>query len=417
MTFRKTVLIAGLFSAILIPGFARGAKDSNNSSEVKKLENQEYARILNVMAKIRRGERVNIAAFGGSITTGYNSEPRNVNSWASKVGQWWKDKGSEFGADVRFMNEGCSGTDSAWGAARADVHLLNNKVDLVHLEFAMNDQWLEKQVRQRSYEGVIRQLLDGSQTAIMALFVNERNSPQPSQQYEQQPICEYYNIPFVSWKDCENIEKKNNVDWSDFFDDSETIHPNNEGHAEIAKFIIAKLEQIWACLPESDEKLPAVETELPAPLTDTGYQYVEFLTSADIQPQTNTGWNTGSPVHSEWVLHGGARSGWSTMTEEAEMTFKVHGSSVNLLYSESDSFRNAQAWVEYPDGTKSRKVTLACMNPIRNGYLGWASRELCNHETEQDFIVHVICSKGRATEQKKETNVCGILVTHLKPGN
>ena len=375
----------------------------------------QYARILNVMAKVRRGEKVCVASFGGSITTGYNSEPKEENSWSSIVGRWWKKKGAEYGSDIRFMNEGVSGTDSAWGTARADVHLFKNNVDFVHLEFAMNDQWLEKQVRNRSYEGLIRQIMNGSDRAIMALFVNERNGVQSSQQGEQQPICEHYGIPFVSWKDCEKKEKGSSLDWNLYFDGEEAIHPNNAGHAEIGKFIVERLDEIWNLLPEDDTSLPAVDRNLPPPITDTGYEYVEFLASSDVEPESNTGWNKGSPVHPEWVSHGGARSGWSTMSEGAEMIFRVHGTSVNVLYSESDSFRNAQAWVENDDGSPAKKITIPCMNPIRQGYLGWGSRELVSCDEERDFVVHVICPKARATEQKKECNICGLLVTHLSP--
>ena len=164
----------------------------------------DESRVLNVMRKIRCGENVCIAAFGGSITTGYNSEPRNEKSWASIVARWWIKKGQENGSEVKFLNEGVSGTDSAWGAVRVKSHLLQNEVDLVHLEFAMNDQWLEPKVRRRSYEGVVRQLMDNRETAVIALFVNEKEPPQSSQQKEQQEICQHYGIPFVSWKDCEN---------------------------------------------------------------------------------------------------------------------------------------------------------------------------------------------------------------------
>lgn len=381
------------------------------------MDNEENARILQVMAKIRRGERVHIAAFGGSITTGYNANPIKEKSWAAHVAAWWKAKGEQYGADVRFYNEGVSGTDSAWGAARANMHLIKNNVDLVHLEFAMNDQWLEKQVRNRSYEGIIRQLQENSPCAILALFVNEKSNGQPSQQAEQEPICTYYHIPFVSWKDCEKASLGQNVNWQDYFDGEETVHPNNAGHARIASFIIERLEAIWQTLPEDDANLPLVQTDIPEPLSDVGYQFAELITCDNGVISSNSGWKKGSPVHQEWVSHGGASSGWSSSQDNAELVLKVHGSSVNVLYSESDTFRNAVAWVEKSDGSTTRKITLECMNPIRQGYLGWASRELIHLGNEEaDFLVHILCPRARGDkETSRETNVCALVVTHLGP--
>ena len=412
--------LATLFVAFSVQ--AKGAKDTSQTSEDVKtktgvpfiMDSEENARILRVMAKIRRGERVNIAAFGGSITTGYNSNPMKEKSWASQVAAWWKSKGETYGADVHFYNEGVSGTDSAWGAARTKMHLLQNNVDLVHLEFAMNDQWLEKQVRSRSYEGVIRQLQNDSPCAILALFVNEKSNGQPSQQAEQEVICKYYNIPFVSWKDCEKADLGQKVNWQDYFDGEETVHPNNAGHARIASFIIRYLEAIWETLPQDDKDLPSIKTELPAPLSDTSYQFAQLVTVDNGNVVSNSGWKNGSPVHQEWVSHGGASSGWSSSTDNAELVLKVHGSSVNVLYSESDSFRNAVAWVEKSDGSTSRKITLECMNPIRQGYLGWASRELVNSgNAEEDFLVHILCPRARTSqESSRETNVCALVVTH-----
>lgn len=372
------------------------------------MQEQENARIQNVMAKIRRGEEVHIASFGGSITTGYNSSPITEKSWSALVGQWWKQKGAECNATVKYMNEGVSGTDSAFGAVRVKDHLINNKVDLVILEFAMNDQWLETTVRRRSYEGIIRQIEDNSPRGILALFVNERAAPQKGQQYEQQPICEYYHIPFVSWKDCANAEFKNKPNWDGWFDGTEGIHPNNAGHAQIAKYIIAKLDELWKNLP-ADNTLAPIATELPKPLTDTSYQYLTYYTSDNLEPLANTGWEKSSPVHSEWVSHGGAKEGWSTTKELAEISFKIHASSINVLYSESDGFRDCEAWVENPDGTTSKIIVMRNAQAGRKGYLGWCCHEVVTGAQEKDYVLHVRCPKRRTTDQGKETDFIGII--------
>jgi len=288
-----------------------------------------------------------------------------------------------------------SGTDSAFAAVRLKDHVTAFKPDLVILEYAMNDQWLDPKVRRRTYEGVIRRIMDGTDCAVLALFVNERKPPYPGQQYEQQPICGYYHIPFVSWKDCAAADP-GKTDWNVFFDGEETIHPNNAGHASIASYIRARLSSYYDSLPP-DSAIPKPVRELPAALTDTGFQYVSYYAMDDIQPETNTGWKNGSPVHSEWVQHGQAKQGWQTDDPGAVITFKVSGSSVGVTYCESDTFRNADAWVTRPDGTDTPHVTLECYSSIRNGYLGWAYREIVSGPDEQTYTLHIAVKKrGKA---------------------
>lgn len=381
----------------------------SKKEEIKSLNGTEYIRLERVMNKIKKGEDVTIAAFGGSITTGYNSNPINKNSWAAITGQWFKDKAKEYNCNLKFMNEGVSGTDSVFGSVRVQDHLLNNKVDFVFLEFAMNDQWLEKEVRNRSYEGVIRQIENNSETGIMALFVNERFGSQSGQQSEQQPICEYYDIPYVSWKDCAKEEYGQNVNWDQWFDGQEGIHPSNKGHAKIAEYITARLEKIWTSLPE-ENNLRDVNKELPVPFSKLNYEKVTFFTNENITPLTNTGWENSSPVHPEWVSHGNAKQGWSTTKEGAELTFKIKAHGINVLYSESDSFRDCEAFVECTDGTKGAKVKMACAQASRKGYLGWAAHEVVCGEEEKEYILHVTCPKRRKTDQGKPCNIIGFIV-------
>jgi lysophospholipase L1-like esterase len=379
----KKILIAAAAFLLLFPLSAEGdASFMNEKPEV---------RIQNVLKKLRKGEPVTVITLGGSITTGFASNPITENSWAALTGKWFKDKAAATGSILHYMNEGVSGTDSAFAAVRVKDHVTAYHPDLVILEFAMNDQWLGPEVRRRTYEGVIRQIMDGTDCAILALFVNERNPPFPGQQYEQQPVCEYYHIPFVSWKDCVVADNKN-TDWSRFFDGEETIHPNNAGHASIANYITAELESYYDTLP-ADDAVPVPVKQLREALTDTGFQFVMYYSMDDIVPETDTGWQRGSPVHPEWVQHGHVKQGWQTDNPDAAMTFKVTGSSIGITYCESDQFRNADAWVTKPDGTDSPHVMLECCNSIRNGYLGWAYREIVSGKKVETYTLHVAIKK------------------------
>ena len=68
----------------------------------------DEARIQNVLAKIRRGEKVTVAVLGGSITTGYSSNPISSNSWAAKTEEWFKSVCEKSGSSLTFLNEGVS---------------------------------------------------------------------------------------------------------------------------------------------------------------------------------------------------------------------------------------------------------------------------------------------------------------------
>ena len=370
---------------------------------------KEDVRLENFFAKIRRGEEVTVVALGGSITTGFASKNPAADGWAGLTGSWVKKLGSENNARVNYYNRGVSGTDSAFAVARYDSHIAALKPDLLLLEFAMNDQWLDAKVRRRTYEAIVRRTLSDSDCAILVLFVNERKSPYPSNQAEQQKICEYYGIPFVSWKD--SVSKSGSLsDFEKYFDGEETIHPNNAGHAKIAELMCDKLDSVWKALP-ADSKIPAVEKKLPSPLTDSGFEHVKYYGSDNLKPVSAGDWKSGSPVHSEWQSHGNSVKGWQCNEGSSEITFEVEGSSVGITYCESDQFRDAQAWVTKADGSSSPKVNLNCFVSYRKGYYGWAYKQLVDGDKVEKYTVHVVVSKRVARgSEAKFCNITGILV-------
>lgn len=366
-------------------------------------------RLQNFLAKIRRGEDVTVVALGGSITTGFAAKTPGKEGWAGLVGEYLRNLADENGSKLTYYNRGVSGTDSAFAIARLQDHVISVKPDLLLLEFAMNDQWLDPKVRERTYEAIIRNTLKNSDTAILVLFVNERKSPYSSAQAVQKPICDYYHLPYVSWKECVKATGKL-ADFETYFDGQETVHPNNLGHSNIASHIQAKIENVWNELPE-DKDIPEVQKELPDSKTFCDYEFVQYLASDNCKPVENTGWDAMSPVHSEWVSAGHVHKGWQTNKEEAEVTFEVEGSSVGITYCERDQFRNAVAWVTYPDGKESPKVKLECMVSYRKGYYGWAYRELVSGKDVKKYTVHIAVAKDPGNTLKgKYCNITGILV-------
>ena len=370
----------------------------------------DSADISRVMSSLKNGNEITIAALGGSITTGYAANPPLQKGWAALVNEWWQKKALETGGKVTYYNAGVSGTDSAFAAARLEDHILSKKPDLVFLEFAMNDQWLDRRVRQRSYEGILRSMLNGG-SAVFALFVNEKLPPYRSNQDEQMKICEHYGVPYISWKDSVNSHNDEAV-WNTYFTGSEAIHPNDQGHASIASLIIEQLDKIWnSAAGNAASQKPS---SLPESLTLADFENVRVLYNSNAEPLSNTGWEEGSPVHDDWRRIGSVKQGWTTSNASAVISFNIHAVSCGIMYAESTMFRNAEAWMEWPDGTTGRRVSLNCYNASRNGYLGWFYAEIFNGTELKTGILHIGVKKSRAADEGKSVNITGIVLTGVE---
>lgn len=360
-------------------------------------------RIENIIKKIKLGQNITVAVLGGSITTGYSSSPILEKSWAALTNNYLQKIAKKHNSKITFLNEGVSGTDSAFALARINEHILQNNVDLVILEFAMNDQWLEEKTKNRSYEAAIRKIMNNTNIAILSLFVNERKYPFSSQQKEQEKICNYYNIPFVSWKD--ELGKLNKIDdFELFFDDEEEIHPNNEGHKSISEFIIKKLSDFYENVDINKDY--DNQTKLSPPLFKNSLEKAKYFHCENITPKINEGWEKGSPKHDDWIIRGNVKEGWQTNKENCEIEFSLFAKNIGLTYCESDQFSNCESWVTFENGQESPKIELTNFSKIRNGYFGWAYKEIICLEENQNLTLHIRSKKTSG----KYCNFTGILV-------
>lgn len=384
-----------------------------NASEkiVDFIQNQIlYSKIQKVFEKIKKGQKITVATLGGSITTGYCASPIETNSWASILEKWFRDVCKKYRCELIFKNLGVSGTDSVFGVVRTDDHVISNNVDLLILEYAMNDLWLEENTRRNSYEGIIRKVFNKSDCAVFALFVNQRKYPYLNNQIEQKRICEYYQIPYLSWKD-EIFSSNLNSNFDIYFDGNEEIHPSNEGHKKIAELIISKFEKIWQLSENTDFSLKDdCGKKYFEPMTQNQFENCIYYHNKNIVPFENDNWEYESPVHSEWEKIGNAVKGWQT-NKNGILSFKLKATSIGITFSESDGFKNSYAWVVFSDGTESEKVELKCFSSIRKNYLGWCYKQIYNSEEEKEVILK-IQSFG---DENKYTNVTGIIAGAKSP--
>ncbi|MDR3283845.1 MAG: SGNH/GDSL hydrolase family protein [Treponema sp.] len=368
-------------------------------------------RLQSALAKLRRGEPVSVVALGGSITTGYQASPPDMSGWAGLVRTWWDTKAKETGSEIIWHNSGASGTDSAYGAIRIQDHALAYEPDVVILEFAINDQWLNPKVRRRSFEGALRQLLDGSGRAVLLLALNQKGDVNAGQRQEQEPIGNHYGLATLAWADWAKSAL-----WNTYFTGSESIHPNNAGHANIAQGITDYLEAVWASLPDDSALTPA-DPALPAPLVSSEFQHVRLISSDDAGAVLDDYmWDPANAIlPGEWLTRGGKQlKGWTTADSDAELQIRVRGKSVGVFIAESDQFRNGEAWIEKPDGSVTPKIQLNTYVSYRSGYYGNAYAEIAdNLDPGAPCILHITV-KNSPAKADGAVHVIGALCTGVE---
>ena len=142
----------------------------------------DLARLRQVVAKARRGDKVVLGVIGGSITQG---------AAASKP------------------------------------------------EYAVNDGNTRELAE--SYEGLVRQILNApNHPAVVLLFMMNKSGG--NAQEWQSKIGTHYSLPMVSYRDAlwPEIEAKR-MTWEQISPD--LVHPNDVGHEYAARFVLAWLEK------------------------------------------------------------------------------------------------------------------------------------------------------------------------------
>ena len=345
------------------------------------------ARLQDVLRRVEAGEPVTVVAIGGSITTGYAADPPRERGWAAQVGAWLGRRGN-----VRFVNAGVSGTDSAAGAQRLQAHVLDAKPDLVIVEYGVNDEWLAPAVRERSYEGVLRQLLAAPHApAVLALMLTQQGNQPRGAVETQLRLAAHYGvtaIDFGRWMQA-RVDAGSDA-WAALYD--EPVHPNQAGHDRIAQAVEETLQQVVQA------PAGAAPGALPAPLFDREDQFVRTLAGDRLVPWKNHGFVRGGEVHPEWQrLPGGQSPGWTTTADDAQASFLVWGTRVAVFHAESEHYRNLEARVD--DGPF---VTLRGDVPERRGYLGWATTTVGDHLAPGAHLLHIrvkadeLAGSGRA---------------------
>jgi len=357
------------------------------------------ARLQAVLSRLDAGQPVTVATIGGSITTGYAADPPRERGWAAQVAAWLGRRGN-----VRFINAGASGTDSAAAAQRVKTHVLDANPDLVIVEFGVNDEWLDPRVREASYEGLLRQLLAAPRPpAVVALMLTQQGNQPRGAVEPQLRLAAHYGltaIDFGAWM--QRSVDAGQARWEPLYD--EPVHPNQRGHDAIAEAVI---EAMQAAQTASS----STPSTLPAPLHGYDHEFVRSIAGSELKPWRNRGFIRGGEVHHEWAsLPGGQPPGWTTTADDAEASFLVWGSQVALFHAESEHYRDLEAWVD--DGPP---VAVRGYQALRQGYLGW-HYTVVGHDLEPGaHLLHVRVKRDGFAGSGRPASFIAVMAAGLLP--
>jgi lysophospholipase L1-like esterase len=270
------------------------------------------ARLQRALAKARRGEPITIGVIGGSITLGEKATDPS-RGYASLVTKWWQESFPE--SRVTLINSGVESTGSNYGCLRVQRDLLSYHPDFVIVEFGVNDR--DEQATFDTYEGVVRQIAaDPDQPAIVLLFMMHHIGT--NAQGGQIEIGRRYQLPMISYRDALWPEiSAGRMKLEDVFAD--TVHPNDHGHAAVATFIDALLQETLEHLP-ADDQLSAVPP-LPSPRFTERFAHTALVSADQLRPSENAG----------WAYDPGTQS-WKSSTPGTSVTFDIEGSLIYLVY-------------------------------------------------------------------------------------
>ncbi|MDR3707268.1 MAG: SGNH/GDSL hydrolase family protein [Capsulimonadaceae bacterium] len=290
----------------------------------------------NFFAKVKKGEPVTVAYFGGSITA--------ANGWRPKTMAWFRQKYP----DVKFTEVAAAigGTGSYLGAYRFHNDVLVHNPDLIFVEFAVNDGGDKPEAIWRQMEGIVRQARRANPKVDICYIYTFRvgyeaqlsQGVNPPAASADEKLADYYGIPsinvaletvhrqqagkivYIAQKDATGhaLPVADGVTlWS-----NDGVHPLDAGHEIYTQVIADAFEKM-----ESIPPVGAYPTK--APFVADNWENAK---QAPILPSMlSAGWTKLSAVDGIGKqFHSLMPEIWQATQPGETLTFKFKGTAVNL---------------------------------------------------------------------------------------
>ena len=327
-TANKTIVLNVIRSTGPLEGMDPEEFDPAISSEVyeemKRIARYSLgdpARYAAFIDKAERGEPVTVAYIGGSITRGASGGP--YHNWTRLMQNWLEKTFPQ--SEMTFVNAGIDGTGSDYGNIRLVSNVLDHEPDLFFIEFALNDGWANKTIKD-GFESMVRRVLSSEKKpAIMILLVGFAGEEMCS--YDKL-VADHYGISVADY--C--AAAKYAMDVGEVYSREiayDGAHPREWGHNFMAQTLVlnfrAIMEEIKTASPEelvikdipTDRISEAINEDLKSdrPLTYT--------------PESMGNWKVVNNVYK-------FTNGWQCEDTTSEFVYEFTGKTLYILGGHSD---------------------------------------------------------------------------------
>ncbi len=227
---------------------------------------------LERLKKAIDNKNVKIGFAGGSITA---AETRS--NWPTYIRGWFVDKFKEVRLTV--VNSAIGATGSLTGLALSQKEFIESQCDIVFVEYAVNDNGIDKDERMRTREGLIRKLLAEDIDVVIVytfytdMFKETDKGLVPESISDFEMLAEHYNISSV-YMAREALDKleRGMISLGMWLPDG--THPSNLGSFIYASKVIEFLEIELGS--ENKQKILRADN-MPKPVNNNHWQYISEI--------------------------------------------------------------------------------------------------------------------------------------------
>lgn len=230
-------------------------------------------RFMKFKARAELKSTMNVAAIGGSITSGAASADRSC-AYAPSVHKWIQKRFPN--SEISFRNAGIGSTDSLFGVHRLETDVLVYHPELVIVEFAVND--VDNKEIDAAYESLIRRIIDSpSKPAVLLLFMMIEGGINVQDKHIE--IGKKYSLPMISFRDAYHPEFESGaLNFKEYYADN--VHPNQTGHALVTELVTTFLDDVF-----EGKMGDRSEYVVPQPSSELKYMDAFYLRGHQMQPQ------------------------------------------------------------------------------------------------------------------------------------